>query len=132
MKFIQYDLSGEIIEQYSCDFNQLKVNPISEKVRVTMNDGKVYIGFWNTFLGQSKVQIAEISQYDLDEEASELRSSNSLVTFIPTNRIAEIEAILHSNPRWGTRPTNKFEFAKPVNMNLISQLFKNWPSKEDE
>lgn len=87
MKFIQYDLSGEIIEQYSCDFNQIKDNPISEKVRVTMNDGEVYIGFWDTFLGQSAVQTAE------------LRSSNSLVTFIPASRIAKIEAISHSNPR---------------------------------
>lgn len=62
VKFIQYDLSGEIIEQYSCDFNQIKDNPISEKVRVTMNDGEVYIGFWDTFLGQSAVQTAELSQ----------------------------------------------------------------------
>lgn len=109
MKFIQYGLSREIIEQYSCDFNQIKDNPISEKVRVTMNDGKVYIGFWDTFLGQSAVQTAELSQYDLDEETSELRSSNSLITFIPASRIAKIEAISHSNPRWGTRPTNKFK-----------------------
>ena len=36
MKFMQYNLSGKIVEQYSCDFDQLKANPIGEKVRVTM------------------------------------------------------------------------------------------------
>lgn len=35
MKFIKYSLSGKIIEQYSCDINQLTDNPIGEKVRVT-------------------------------------------------------------------------------------------------
>ena len=52
MKFIQYNLSGKIVEQYSCDFDQLKANPIGEKVRITTDDGKIYIGFWDTFLGQ--------------------------------------------------------------------------------
>lgn len=106
--FIQYNLSGKIVEQYSCDFDQLKANPIGEKVRITTDDGKIYIGFWDTFLGQGTVQTAEISRYDLDEKTSNLRSSNSIVTFIPISRITKLEAILHSNPRWGTRPTNKF------------------------
>lgn len=72
MKFVQYNLSGKVVEQYSCDFDQLKANPIGEKVgekvRVTMDDGKISVGFWDTFLGQGKVQIAEISRYDLDEK----------------------------------------------------------------
>ncbi|AVK62207.1 hypothetical protein C5Z25_10660 [Lactobacillus sp. CBA3605] len=127
MKFIQYNLSGKIVEQYSCDFDQLTDNPIGEKVKVTMDDGKMYIGFFDTFIGQGIIQAVEISQYDLDEETSKLRSFNSIVTFVPTNRITKLEAILHSNPRWGIRPTNKFEFSKPVKIEL--DQFKNWPTK---
>lgn len=125
MKFIQYNLSGKIVEQHSCEFDQLKANPIGEKVRVTINNGKIYIGFWDTFLGQGKVQTAEISQYDLDKKTSKLRSSNSIVTFVPINRITKLEAILHNNPRWGTRPTNKFEFSKPVKIDSKQDPFKN-------
>ena len=50
MKFVQYNLSGKVVEQYSCDFDQLKANPIGEKVRATMDDGKIYTGFWDSFL----------------------------------------------------------------------------------
>ncbi|MGN1282308.1 MAG: hypothetical protein ACI4UB_00620 [Limosilactobacillus sp.] len=127
MEFIQYNLPGEIVEQYSCDFAQLKANPIGEKVRVTMDDGKIYIGFWDTFLGQGLVQTAEISRYDLDEKTSQLRSSNSMVTFVPTHQIAKLEAILHSNPRWGTGPTNKFMFAKAAKPK--PDFFKEWPKE---
>ena len=130
MKFMQYNLSGKIVEQYSCDFDQLKANPIGEKVRVTMDNGKICVGFWDTFLGQCKVETAEISQYDLDEKTSKLRSSNSIVTFVPTSRIAKLEAILQSNPRWGTWPTNKFEFSKPVKIDPELDPFKNWPIKK--
>ena len=129
MKFIQYNLAGKAVEQYSCDFDQLKANPIGEKVRVTMDDGKICVGFWDTFLGQGKVQTVEISQYDLDEETSKLRSFNSIVTFVPTSRITKLEAILHSNLRWGTGPTNKFEFPKPVKIDPELDPFKNWPIK---
>ena len=94
MKFVQYNLSGKVVEQYSCDFDQLKANPIGEKVRATMDDGKIYTGFWDSFLGQGKIQTAEISRYDLDEKTSKLRSLNSIVTFVPTSRIAKLEVIL--------------------------------------
>lgn len=129
MKFIQYNLAGKVVEQYSCDFDQLKANPIGEKVRVTMDNGKICVGFWDTFLGQGKVQTAEISQFDLDEKTSKLRSFNSIVTFVPTIRIAKLEAILHSNPHRGTGPTNKFEFSKPVKIDPELDPFKNWPIK---
>lgn len=127
MKFIQYNLSGKIVEQYSCNFDQLKANPIGEKVRVTMDDSKIYIGFWDSFLGQSKIQTAEVSQYDLNEETAKLKSSNMVVIFVPTNRIAKLEVILHSNPRWGTVLTNKFEFSKPVK--IKSDFLRKWPGK---
>ena len=55
MEFVQYNLSGKVVEQYLCDFDQLEANPLGEKVRVTMDDGKVYTGFWNSYLGQGKL-----------------------------------------------------------------------------
>jgi hypothetical protein len=57
MKFIQYNLSGKIVEQYSCDFDQLKANPIGEKVRITTDDGKGYIGFWILFLNKAQFKL---------------------------------------------------------------------------
>lgn len=52
-----------------------------------MNDGKTYIGFGDTFIGQDIVRIAKINRYDLDETTSKLRSPNSIVTFIVTYKI---------------------------------------------
>lgn len=94
-----------------------------------MDDGRIYIGFLDTFIGQNAIQTVEVSQYDLNEETSELRSNESIVTFIPTNKIIKLEAIQYSNPRWGTKPTNKFEFAKPVKIDPELEPFKNWLRK---
>lgn len=126
MKFIQYSLTGEVIEQYSCDFDQLNTHPVGKKVKVTMNDGKTYVGFWNVWQGQKVVEVAEINKYDLDESTAKLRSNNVLTTFVPTSKISQIEAIVHSNPRWGIRPSNKFEFQEPVKIDTNAAFFKNW------
>lgn len=114
MKFIQYNLAGEIIKECSIVFDQLKVNPLGEKVRITTNDGKEYTGFWNIPIVQQNNKTVLVSQYDLDEATSKLRSSNDISIFIPAQNIAKIEAILHSNPRWGQQPTNRFTFPKPI------------------
>lgn len=98
MEFIQYNQAGRIAKRCICELNQLKRSPLGYKVRVTLNDKKQYIGFWDTFLGLD-TKIVEISKYDLDENTGELRSGNSLVTFIPANKIFRLEAILYSNPR---------------------------------
>lgn len=37
-------------------YTKLLTHP--EKVRVTMDDGKISVGFWYTFLGQGKVSMA--------------------------------------------------------------------------
>lgn len=102
MKFIQYSLAGKVVEQYSCDFDQLKDNLIGEKVRVTMDNGKICVGFWDTFLGQGKVQTAEISQYDLDEKTSKLRSFNSIVTFFRQAELLNLKQfyiVIHAGVR---------------------------------
>lgn len=129
MKFIQYNLSGEVVKQYSTDFNKLKAYPLGEKVRITLNDETVYIGFWDTWLGQETIKVVDISRYDLDENTSKLRSGNQLTTFVPTSEIVKIEAILYSNPRWGTRPTNNFEFSNSGKMDPELDQLKNLPKK---
>lgn len=128
MEFIQYNQAGKITKRCICELNQLKRSPLGQKVKVTLNDEKQYIGFWYTFL-RVDTKIVEISKYDLDENTGELRSGNSLVTFIPTNKIFRLEAILYSNPRWGVVPTNKFIFSKPVRGDFKSDFFKDWPVK---
>ncbi|WP_416353267.1 hypothetical protein ACNAN0_10725 [Agrilactobacillus fermenti] len=103
---------------------------MGEKVRITMNDGNVYVGFWDAPFENHSAKTAELVRYDLDENNSKLRSFNNVSIFIPIQNIVKIEAILHSNPRWGTRPTNKFVFAELVKINLESSApFRNWPIK---
>lgn len=50
MEFIQYNQAGKIAKRCICELNQLKCPPLGQKVRVTLNDEKQYIGFWDTFL----------------------------------------------------------------------------------
>ena len=128
MEFIQYDQAGKIVKRRICEFNQLKHPPLGQKVRVTLNDEKQYIGFGDTF-SRLDAKIAEINKYDLDEGTNELRSGNRVVTFMLINRISQLEVILYSNPHWGVAPTNKFTFSKSARRNFKSDFFKDWPVK---
>lgn len=114
--------SGKIVKRCICEFNQLKHSPLGQKVRVTLNDEKQYIGFWDTF-SRLDAKIAEINKYDLDEGTNELRSGNRVVTFIQINRISQLEVILYSNPRWGVAPNNKFTFSKSARKDFKLDFF---------
>lgn len=128
MEFIQYDQVGKIVKRCICEFNQLKHSPLGQKVRVTLNDETQHIGFWNIFL-RPDAKVAEINKYDLDEGTDELRSGNRVVTFMPINRISQLEVILYSNPRWGVAPTNKFTFSKSARRDFKSDFFKRLACK---
>lgn len=128
MEFIQYDQVGKIVKRCICKFNQLKHSPLGQKVRVTLNDETQHIGFWDIFL-RPDAKIAEINKYDLDEGTDELRSGNRVVTFMPINRISQLEVILYSNPRWGVAPTNKFTFSKSARRDFKSDFFKRLACK---
>ena len=128
MEFIQYDQVGKIVKRSICEFNQLKHSPLGQKVRVTLNDETQHIGFWDIFL-RPDAKIAEINKYDLDEGTDELRSGNRVVTFMPINRISQLEVILYSNPRWGVAPTNKFTFSKSARRDFKSDFFKRLACK---
>ncbi len=56
-----------------------------------------------------------------------------MLAYVPVKKIVKVEAILHSNPRWGTRVTNKFAFVKPVKIDPErNSFFKNWPQKSTQ
>lgn len=80
----------------------------------------------------SMPKLLEIYRYDLNEETATLRGSDGSTIFIPVEIIEKIEAISHSNPRWGTRSTNKFTFSSTIKFDPNSDLFKDWPKKRNE
>lgn len=100
MEFIQYNLAGKIVKHCSVDLSQLDDYLMGEKVRITMDDGHIYIGFWNKPYNHEVSNTIRISQYDLDENTSQLRSFNDdTLMFIPSTHVVKIEVILYSNPR---------------------------------
>lgn len=133
MKFIQYNLAGEVVKQYSADVIQWEAYPLGEKVRITTNEGKEYVGFWDTFIENHKLpDKIKVSQYDLDEETGKLKSNEDIANYVSVKKIAKVEAILYSNPRWGTRATNKFTFTEPVKIDPQNDPFKNWPQNSTQ
>lgn len=133
MKFIQYSLVGKVIRQcYTNSISEFSSYPLGQKVRVTTSDRKEYVGFWSAPYNPAVVKTVELLRYNLDEGTGMLRShdlNGDTIIFVPVAPIVKIEAIMHSNPRWGTRPTNKFEFAKTVKFDPKTDPFKNWPRK---
>lgn len=74
----------------------------------------------------------KITRYDIDEITTELVSNNAVTDLVSTKFITRVEAILYSNPRWGTPATNKFTFARSVKTEPKSDLFKDWPRKQHQ
>lgn len=54
---------------------------------------------------------------------------NSTTIFIPLNIVEKIEAILHSNPRWGHPPINEFVFSQDLRSRLM-ELHDEYVSKK--
>lgn len=115
MKFIQYNLAGKVVKQYSADVSQWEAYPLGEKVRITTKLGKEYIGFWNTFIMDNQLPAEiRVGRYDLDEETGKLGSDKEIADYVPIKEITKLEAILHSSPRWGTRTTNKLNLRRLI------------------
>lgn len=113
----KYRLSGKVIESRFIDLDEITKRDYSnlgQKVRITTKDGKAYAGFADEPYHTGRGKSLTLMCYDIDYEKHKLRSSNMTITFIPLDIVVKIEAILYSNPRWGTGLTNKFEFSKPV------------------
>ena len=115
-----YSLSGGLVKRAEVTADSF------EKVRVTTADGTVVEGFWDTAIStQGLPAKVKIGRYDLDEATGTLQSGREIFTFIQSAKIVKIEAILHSNPRWGGKVTNRFEFSEPVRLKVKPDLFKS-------
>lgn len=92
------------VKHYLDDFNKLTTYPLGQKVRITMNDQKEYVGFWSEPFEPFSVKTITLIQYNLDESTGKLRKldfDGDITISIPVDGIAKIEAILYSSPRWG-------------------------------
>ena len=69
MEYIQYSLSGEVRDKQDYSIDRFLINPVGEKVKVTLVNGTECIGFWDTYVENNKLpEKIKISRYDLDEE----------------------------------------------------------------
>lgn len=87
------------------------------KVKCHLKDGTAAVGFADVYGTNNAVHDSVyLRTYDhLDEARHELIGPDDTKydqTFhdVPLCDITKIEAILHSNPRWGTMLTNEFSF----------------------
>ena len=121
-----YSLSGGLVKRAEVTADSFDFNLLGEKVRVKTADGTEVEGFWDTAIStQGLPAKVKIGRYDLDEATGTLQSGREIFTFIQSAKIVKIEAILHSNPRWGGKVTNRFEFSEPVRLKVKPDLFKS-------
>lgn len=121
-KIVFYERNGEVNRIVDLNADNLK-QCNGMKLKCYLNDNSEVVGYADIFRSNNKNQFAnEINKYiylwtfdNLDEELHQLvgeeeNKFNQTFRQVAINDISKIEAILYSNPRWGTRLTNKFEF----------------------
>lgn len=123
-EIIYYNLSGKIKNREQLiNKNIEKCNGM--KIRCWLKDNSQKVGFADVFRthdqndydGTVKDYINLYTFNNLDEDKNQLigdfnsKYEKSYIK-IEIADIEIIEAILYSNPRWGTRLTNKFQFVK--------------------
>lgn len=109
VKLIVYSLSGKIMESQLIEPQSIEKKTLGERVRITLNDEKIYEGLTDNTFGSKTEKKLVLFQYDIDEEYNKLRSSKVINIYIPLEKIAQVEAIKFSNLRWGSPLTNRFE-----------------------
>ena len=121
-EIIFYNLHGEIKNREQLNHHSIaKCNGM--KIKCWLKDESQKVGFADVFRIHDNNEYNEMIKdyinlctYDhLDEERNQLVGDddskyNQTYIKIAIDDIEKIEAILHSNPRWGTRLTNKFQF----------------------
>lgn len=147
IKFYKYDGSLER-EELLNDYSLAGTNGMLLKCH--MNDGTTEVGYSDPYRTHSQEEYdGEVHDYiylwtwdNLDEETHQLIGDNDTKfnqTFkkITIKKINSIDAILYSNPRWGGKLTNKFEFhhqEKPVELTevVIPAFLKKYDNPEFE
>lgn len=109
IKFIVYNLSGKVLDTQLIEPQSIEEKTLGQKVRITLNDGKNYEGFTDSSFDSKTQKKLVLFLYDIDEEHNNLRSNKEINIFIPLEKVAQVETIKFSNPRWGSPLTNKFE-----------------------
>lgn len=121
-EIIYYNLRGQI-ENRELLINDNIAECNGMKIRCWLKDNSQKVGFADVF------RIHDENEYDgmikdyinlcifdhLDEDTNQLTGCdnskyNQTYMKVYIEDIEKIEAILHSNPRWGTKLTNKFIF----------------------
>lgn len=126
-KIILYKLNGDKNKILELTLENIK-NINGMKVKCHLKDNTDKVGFADVYRTNDKDgfdneihDYINLWTYDLlDEETHKLVGTdnnryNQTTIKIFIDDIVEIEAILHSNPRWGTMLTNKFCFFKNDN-----------------
>lgn len=128
-KIIFYKLNGIVKNMLDLTEENLK-QCNGMKLKCYLNDNSEVVGFADVFRTHNKDEFDnEVHDYiylctfdNLDEETHQLvgeddKRYNQTFKKVNIEDILKVEAILHSNPRWGTRLTNKFEFYSKSNSN---------------
>ena len=130
--YTKYKFNGDVSCSRFIDIEEVtdhKYSCLGQMTRVTINDGRTYEGFADEPYLSGKGNCLTLKWYDLDYETFGLRSMNSTTIFIPLNIVEKIEAILHSNPRWGHPPINEFVFSRDLRSRLM-ELHDEYVSKK--
>ncbi|WP_103660682.1 hypothetical protein [Lactobacillus sp. HT06-2] len=118
----RYKLNGEVIESRFINISEItkkKYSCLGQMTRVTINDGRTYEGFAREPYLSGEGNSLTLELYDIDYETFHLRSDEMTTIFIPVDIVAKIEAISHSNPRWGRPPINEFLFGQDLKQRIL-------------
>lgn len=123
MKINYYKKDGELDSTIELNNENLKgINGML--VKCYLKNGEIEVGYGDPFKVEEASSDLEISDYiylwtwkNLDETTNSLIGDDESkyehsFQKIYIADIKDIDAILHSNPRWGGKLTNKFEFSK--------------------
>jgi len=118
MRIIYYKLDGTVDHTEKLIDENLG-HILGMKSKFTYTDGNEIIGYAscneNYYKNGQKEYMPYIEVWTLENFNEDKPNDlyNQVFTKVDMDNVVKIESILHSNPRWGTTPSNKFEFTKP-------------------
>lgn len=116
-----YELNGKVKNEELLNEENIK-HTNGMMIKCHMKDGKEETGFSDSYCfgdnncNNSNKEYINLATFDnLDEDKHELIGDddskyNQTFKRVNIKDIIRIEAILHSNPRWGGRLTNRFDY----------------------
>lgn len=116
-KICFYKLNGTLKDEVAFNEENLK-STFGMKVRCVFEDGTEKIGYAccndnyyknNMIDCIGNFELWTLKNFNIDKPNMVYEQE---FTSVDLTNVERIDAILHSNPRWGTIPSNKFEFAK--------------------